>query len=70
MITDAARDLRFTAACRRRAGQSGDHTKGRLVQAAAVSAASFQHGRYSPTSRIANCVVWTPTARPHGAGID
>ena len=39
-------------------------TSGRAVQARAVSIASRSTGSYRPTSRIANCVACTPTARP------
>ena len=35
-------------------------TSGRVVDRQTVSST----GRYRPTSRIANCVVWTPTASP------
>src|SRR5258708_5182988 len=37
---------------------------GCFVQDAAVSAASSSTDRYIPTSRIANCGGWTPTASP------
>src|SRR5438105_665757 len=41
-----------------------ERARGRLVQVDAVSAASSSTGLYRPTSRMANCVVWTPTASP------
>ena len=39
-------------------------TGGFFAHSAAVRIASSSTGRYSPASRIANCVVCTPTARP------